>query len=233
MSLKDDVATYSHDTFSRVWSVEEWERVPKEDDELGLGNVGVRIKAAVLYADLTDSTSLVKDQKDEFAAEVYKAYVYAATKAIRYHGGEVTAYDGDRVMGVFMGGTPRNDAVEAAFHISALVEDVTQPQLNAMYGTTKYTVRQKIGIDYSDLLVANTGIRGNNDYVWVGTAANNAAKMAALKLGYETYATESVFSVLTENNTTGSATGAALWTPLGSSTLGFDIYGANARKVNP
>jgi class 3 adenylate cyclase len=212
--------------------VTEKDRVPTEDDAIGLGNVGVRIAATILYADLTDSTGLVKNQSDEFAAEVYKSYVYAAARAIRHHDGAVTAYDGDRVMGVFMGDTMRNNAVEAAFHVSAIVEDIIQPQLDDFYGVSKFTVRQKIGIDQSNILVANTGIRGNNDYVWVGRAANNAAKMAAFKKGYSTYASSAVYSYLKGHNLNASADGHALWTDLGTADLGMRIYGANARKVN-
>jgi len=36
-----------------------------------------------------------------FAAEVYKAYLLGACRVIRAHGGEVTAFDGDRVMASF------------------------------------------------------------------------------------------------------------------------------------
>lgn len=231
MTLKDELTNYIHDTFSKVWTISDWDRVPKEEDKLGLGNVGAKIEATVLYADLADSTGLVKSKSAQFAAEVYKSYVYAAAKCIRHRGGAVTAYDGDRVMGVFMGPRMRNDAVETAFHISAVMEDIVQPELERIYGSG-YTVNQKIGIDQSTLLVANTGIRGNNDYVWVGTAANNAAKMAALKKGYSTYATAAIHSYLGESNLKATSNGAALWTDLGTSDLGYQIYGANARKVN-
>jgi class 3 adenylate cyclase len=232
VTLKDELTTYTRDTFRKAWDVKDWDRVPTADDKLGLGNVGVKINATVLYADLADSTGLVKSRPSQFAAEVYKTYIYAAAKAIRYHGGQVTAYDGDRVMGVFMGGQMRNDAVDAACHISGIVEDIVQPELDSMYGAGSYTVNQKIGIDRSELLVANTGIRGNNDYVWVGTAANNAAKLAALKRGYTTYITHDVFSVLTPANLKVASTGANLWTDLGTTDLGYRIYGSFARKVH-
>ena len=40
-------------------------------------------------------------------------------------------------------------------------------------------VSQVVGIDTSELLVARTGIRGFNELVWVGRAANHAAKLSA------------------------------------------------------
>ena len=232
--LADEVRKYAKSTFLDSWEAPQSAKVPsEEDDPIGLGNKGVKLDAVVLYADMTDSTGLVASRGDQFAAEVYKTFVYAAAKAIRYEGGSVTAYDGDRVMGVFVGERKRNNAVDAAFRIDALIEDVLRPELHAVYSSRGYDVHHKVGIDASPLLVANSGIRGNNSYTWVGTAANNAAKMAALKraYNYSTYVTHSIYSQLLENNLTAASDGASLWTDLGSSDLGYRIYGANARKT--
>jgi class 3 adenylate cyclase len=232
MSIRDEVSKYVHDTFHSVWEVDDSDRVPTEEDAIGLGNQGKSIDATVFYADLTDSTGLVNSQSEQFAAEVYKAYVYAAAKCIRQDGGSVTAYDGDRVMGVFVEGAQRNNAVRAAFRVSAVVEDILQPELDAMYGASQYKIQQKVGMDHSSLLVANTGIRGNNDYVWVGKAANNAAKMAALKRGYNTYATDDVHSGLLDNLLKASGTSDDLWVDLGSGDLGYKIWGGFGRMVH-
>jgi class 3 adenylate cyclase len=48
---------------------------------------------------------------------------------------------------------------------------------------TDFELKQRVGIDTSKVFVARTGIRGSNDLVSVGNAANNAAKMAALAPG--------------------------------------------------
>ncbi len=232
-TLADEVRKYAQSTFRDPWDVTESNSVPDEDTAIGLGNKGVKIDAVVLYADLKDSTGLVAGHTPTFAAEVYKSYVYAAAKAIRYHSGEVTAYDGDRVMGVFVGDRKRNNAVDAALHIDALLEDVLRPALKAVYSTSSYVIEHKVGIDASELLVANTGIRGNNSYTWVGKAANNAAKMAALKrsVNYSTYITSDIFNWLKDYNEFAAKDGAKLWTDLGTADLGYRIYGANARKV--
>lgn len=230
VGLKDQVTDYVRETFRSKWEIDLSDEVPTEEDALGLTNVGVEIEAAVLYADLRDSTGLVATKTREFAAEVYKTYVRSAVRSVGHYKGVVTAYDGDRVMGVFMGGQARNHAVEASTLISAIVEDIVQPELDAVYGAGMYSVKQKVGIDWSKVTVANTGIRGNNDYVWVGTAANNAAKMATLKRGYTTYATTAVYDVMNDANRT-LVSGGPMWTDLGTSDLGFRVYGANARKV--
>jgi hypothetical protein len=70
-------------------------------------------------------------------------------------------------------------------------------------------------------------LRGNNDYVWVGTAANDAVKMAALKKGYSTYITGAIYGVLDEALKT-TSTGTRVWEDLGSNDLGYKIWGSHA-----
>lgn len=58
-----------------------------------------------------------------------------------------------------------------------------------------FNIKQAVGIDTSPLLVARTGIRGANDLVWVGRAANIAAKLCSLREGnYATYITNDVYA---------------------------------------
>ena len=52
-----------------------------------------------------------------------------------------------------------------------------------LYPKTEYKIKQAVGVDTSKLFVARTGIRGSNDLVWVGRAANYAAKLSALRDG--------------------------------------------------
>jgi class 3 adenylate cyclase len=68
-----------------------------------LGNDAVKLSATVLYADLADSTKLVDGHTKQFSAEIYKTFLHCAAKIIRSEDGVITAYDGDRVMAVFIG----------------------------------------------------------------------------------------------------------------------------------
>ena len=225
MAFKDEVANYIRNSFSQKWTVTDGRKVPTPESNIGLGTTAVKIDAVVLYADLADSTGLVKNSKKEYAAGVYKAFVYAAAKCIKLQGGEVTAYDGDRVMGVFMGDGKENAAVRAAFYVRGVRDSILTPELLKVWSPAE-TPKHKVGVDASELWVANTGIRGNTDYVWVGNAANNAAKMAALGTGYSTYVTKPVF----ENLSAGlrGASGSSFWASLSSTGLGYTVYGSNA-----
>jgi class 3 adenylate cyclase len=97
--LEQAVKTIFHDD---LWTNREGQVVP-EAKHLRLGNDAVNLAGTVLYADMSDSTKLVDGHKPHFAAEVYKAYLACAAKVIKSENGTITAYDGDRIMAVFIG----------------------------------------------------------------------------------------------------------------------------------
>ena len=170
-----------------------------ESEEVKLGNDAVKLKATVLYADLADSTALVDGYKKPFAAEIYKAFLHCAAKIIRDEGGTITAYDGDPIMAVYIGNSKNTSAVRTAMKIKYAVSEIINPGRlkqypgNAYPGNA-YAVRHVVGIDTSDLYIARTGVREANDLVWVGRAANYAAKLAALPESYTTYITADIYN---------------------------------------
>jgi class 3 adenylate cyclase len=144
-----------------------------------LGNDAVMLEGTVLYADMADSTALVDGFKDWFAAEVYKSYLVAASHIIRKNSGEITAFDGDRVMAVYVGGTKNTSAAKTALQLNWAVNEINAA-LKSIYPNSAFQLKHSVGIDTSNLFVAKTGIRNSNDLVWVGRAANYAAKLCAV-----------------------------------------------------
>lgn len=199
MGLKDDLTTWTRDVFRSAWTKRDGTKVPDDDSKLGLKNDAIEITGTVLYADLADSTKMVDNETSEFAAEVYKTFLYCAGQVIRDAGGTITAYDGDRIMAVFMGSTPNTDAVRAAMKIRWATDEIVRPQLRDMYKhKSDFTIPHVIGVDTSKLFVAKTGVRGANDLVWVGRAANYAAKLSSLPSTY-IYITKDVYDKMTKD----------------------------------
>ncbi len=227
MTLKDELETYVQKVLDDQWQRRKGQKVPDPED-LPLGNVAVELNATVLYADLAASTRMTRNHKDWFAAEVYKNYLYCASKIIRARGGSITAYDGDRVMAVFIGDRKNSEAAKCALQINWASQKIVQAKLRKRYPQTTFELKQRVGIDTSQLFIARTGIRGNNDLVWVGNASNNAAKMAALPTTYPSYITAKVYGRLADWAKIGSD-GRNMWTNLGTSALGYQIYGSTWR----
>ena len=210
MALSDDLEKEVKSIFATIWQKREGQKVPEAED-IKLGNDAVTLDATVLYADLAESTALVDEHSDQFAAEVYKSYLHCATKIIRSEGGVITAFDGDRVMGVFIGNRKNSAAGEAALKINHAVQKFITPALRAIYSHTSYSVKQAVGIDTSELFIARTGIRGSNDLVWVGRAANYAAKLCSLREGnFASYATADAYERM-NNDAKLSNNGQNMW----------------------
>lgn len=203
MSIAEDIRNNSKDTFNSAWSVRNGLVVPTASD-LKLGNDAVEFKnATILYADLDASTTLVEKKKWEFSGQVYKTFLYAASRLIRNHGGSIVSYDGDRVMGVFISNTQKNDAVSCALVINYTIKNIVQIELEKKW-KTDFKIRHVVGIDTSTVRAARTGVRGDNDLVWIGNAPNLAAKLTSLSADNPTWITKRVYDELLDKNKIGS-----------------------------
>lgn len=221
MTLKDDLDARVGIIIGKPWTTRKGTVVPG-DTSVGLGNDAVEIDATVLYADLSESTKLVDGFKWSFAAEIYKSFLYCAARIITSEGGVITAYDGDRVMAVYLGDSKNTAAARTGMKINFACLNVIQPLIKKRY-TTDFVLHHTVGIDKSTLRVAKTGIRGSNDLVWVGRAANWAAKLCTLSHDYPTWITKDVFdnmndSVKTSNDGR-SMWEERIWTAMGSAKI--------------
>ena len=194
MSLSDNLKSEVKKILGEVWTTRQGRVVPDPED-LGLGNDAVTLNGTVLYADLNQSTDLVDTMKPEFAAEVYKCFLVCAARIIRAQGGEITGYDGDRIMAVYIGRSKNSAAARTALKINYAVTKVINPAIRDQYPRTSYAVKHVVGIDTSNLFVARVGVRGDNDLVWVGRAANYAAKLSD-RSGAPSQITEDVYDRL-------------------------------------
>ena len=128
---------------------------------------------------------------------MYKSYLACAARIIRSEKGIITAYDGDRIMAVYTGGGKDDRAARTALKINFAVQEIINPAIKDEYPTSSFSVRQVVGIDTSELFIVRTGIRGFNELVWVGRAANYAAKLSA-RSGAPSQITADVYDRLSE-----------------------------------
>lgn len=193
MGLKDDLFKEVKDTFSSKWEKQSTASVPAPEDlRLNANHAKDLETATVLYADLDGSTNMVDNNDWSFSAEVYKTYLRCAAEVIRSESGVITAYDGDRVMAIFTGETKNTTAVRCALKINYAVCEIIRPALKAQYPSKDFTLKHVVGIDTSRLCTARIGVRGDNDLVWIGRAANYAAKLTTLS-EKSTWITKSVY----------------------------------------
>jgi class 3 adenylate cyclase len=210
LGLLDDLQKEVKEIVSRQWTERDGTVVPTPAD-LKLGNDGVKLQATVLYADLVGSTELVSQRKYWFSAEVYKAYMVCAAKIIKSQSGAVTAYDGDRIMGVFIGENKEDAAIRAAMQINWALINIVNSEIKSFYVKGPYAASHAIGVDTSELFACRIGVRNDNDIVWVGRAANYAAKLSALRNGYPIYITGNTYDKLSIKCLYGGPASSHMW----------------------
>jgi adenylate cyclase len=188
--------------------------VVPEDSAVPLIGGYVNLDATILYADLADSTETVLFSTD-LAARLFKAYLTCCTLIIREHGGEIRSFDGDRVMGVFIGDHKNTSAVKSALKINHAFEYLIRPEFEEKYEACRnggVALSQCVGVDTSTVYAVRSGIRNNNDLVWVGRAANIAANLSAMReVGYVSYITSDVFDRMNETVKYGGEPKELMW----------------------
>lgn len=201
MTIADDVASDVDSSLREVWNTRDGTVVPETED-VALAGGGVKFGAVMLYVDLVDSTDIaIYDRR--VAAKLFRAFLSTSSRLIRYRNGYVRSFDGDRVMGVFLGNDKNSDAATCAVNIAWAVTQVIRPRFGEAYEVFRnrtYKINHCTGIDRSDVLVVRAGIRNNNDLVWVGRAPNVAAKLSSMRVNpyFTTYITYDVYSQLND-----------------------------------
>lgn len=222
MGLKEDIEAEVRAILRNRWTERDGQVVPVENS-LQLSNDGIWLDATVLYADMDGSTELVDTKTAHFAAEIYKSFLHAAAKIIRSESGEITAYDGDRIMAVFIGDYKNTSAARAALKINYVREYIINPAILHQYPSSNFQLKHVVGVDTSPLFVARTGIRGANDLVWVGRAANHAAKLTTLSSEYPSRITGEVFDKMHQSAKV-SQDGRSMWEQVTWNPTGRRIY---------
>jgi class 3 adenylate cyclase len=146
-------------------------------NDLTFGNSGERLDVTVLYADISESTSMVDSLTDTRAAEYYKAFLHCASQLIKRNKGEIEAYDGDRVMALYVGDEQADDAVRTALELNYAVIKIINPTFEDVYQQYHRKLKFTVGIDSRKVLAIKVGIRAVGELAWIGAAANYASKL--------------------------------------------------------
>ncbi|MFD6876945.1 MULTISPECIES: adenylate/guanylate cyclase domain-containing protein [unclassified Streptomyces] len=201
MSLGDDIRSDVDKLVSTAWTIRNGQVVPGTDDIRLYTNDAVRLDAVYLYADLLGSTKLARNFPQETAGKVIRASLRAASLIITGQGGEIRSYDGDRVMGIFIGDSKNSSAAKAALQISYAMSHIVEPALDAELPSLKqggYRPRMCVGIASGKAFIARAGVRKRSDLVSIGRAPNVAAKLSDIREPgtYRTYITSGVYGML-------------------------------------
>lgn len=215
MALADTISTNISTIFDTAWDTRDGQVVPKTED-VALRNGAVKLDAVMLYADLANSTKLARQFPDSVAAKIARAYLSSMTRLVNKTGGTVRSFDGDRVMGVFIGGQKNTNAATCALKMAHVVEKILRPKSEAKFPSLKtkgFVIDHCVGVASSEVLVVRGGVRGSNDLVFIGSAPNLAAKMSEIRASpYRSYLTHQVYGMLLDRAKYGGPNNKNMWT---------------------
>lgn len=226
MGKADELSSDVQTIISTKWSKRTGNKIPSTED-VALAGGAVEIEAAFLYADLANSSKMAKELDRRIAAKIVKSFLSSASKLIIHNGGKVVSFDGDRVLGVFCGGTPNSDAAKCALQIKYTVHNVIKEKFESQYESVRnasFSIDHGVGVDSGTVLAVRGGVRGSNDLIWIGRAANLAAKLSDLREApYQSFITAAVYNRLIDSSKYGGAESKNMWEKRSWSFLGDSI----------
>ena len=214
LTLANEIRRDVSSTISSAWKVRKGRTVPSTES-IALVGGAVELEAAFLYADLANSSRLARDLDRRVAAKILKSFLATTTRLIRARGGAVVSFDGDRVLGVFVGDLKNTNAAKCALQIKWTVKCVIRARFESAYKPVRnlgFPIAHGVGIDTGTVLMVRAGARGDNDLISIGRAPSLAAKLSELREGnYQSFLTASVYNKLADSSKYGGKPRKSMW----------------------
>lgn len=196
MAIKETLKTSVQNLYDTDWNERNGTVIP-ESDTIVLKDGAVKITGTFLYADLAASSKIAKLCPWGTTAKIIRSYLDCAVRIIKDSGGEIRSFDGDRVMGIFIGDSPNTNAVNCARKIDWAVENIINPKARAKFKSIENNdikITHCVGIDIGETRAVRAGIRNNNDLIWIGKAPSFAAKLSDIRnYPYSVYISKASF----------------------------------------
>jgi len=214
MALADVISNEIQKIIDTLWNKRKGTKIPSTED-VALAGGAVELDATFLYADLANSSKMAKELDRRIAAKILKSFLATTSRLIKSRGGSIVSFDGDRVLGVFVGDAKNSEAAKCALQINYVMSEYIRPKYEKKYDAVKnasFTLAHGVGIDTGTVLAVRAGARGSNDLIWIGRAPNLAAKLSDLRESpHCTFITASVYNSLNNTSKYGGSENKNMW----------------------
>lgn len=183
MAIIEDLTNDVQGIIDMPWNTRQGQKVPSSTD-VALAGGAVELDATFLYADMANSSKMAKELDRRVVAKILKSFLATTARLVRFHDGSIVSFDGDRILGVFIGDSKNSTAAKCGLQINYTVKNIIRTKFESKYDTVKnasFTIRHGIGVDTGTVLAVRVGVRGDNDLIWIGRAPNLAAKLSDLR----------------------------------------------------
>ncbi|EGD54241.1 adenylate/guanylate cyclase domain-containing protein [Gordonia neofelifaecis] len=158
--------------FSRHVGVGVADLALEHDGEL----VGSNTDAAMIFVDITGSTSFAARRDPRETAVVLNAFFSIVAEVVAEHGGFINKFEGDAALVVFGAPEPMDNPAEAALAAARELGEALGEKLPLEWG---------MAVSYGSVFAGNIGARTRYEYTVIGDPVNECARLSdRAKEGY-------------------------------------------------
>jgi predicted ATPase/class 3 adenylate cyclase len=141
---------------------------------------GERKQVTVLFADLKDSTELIKDLDPEAAQQLLDPAIQCMMDAVHRFEGTVNQVLGDGIMALFGAPIAHEDHALRACYAALAMQAALRTHAEAVRRTHGITLHMRVGMHCGEVVVRTIGNDLHMDYSAVGQTTHLAARMEQL-----------------------------------------------------
>jgi predicted ATPase/class 3 adenylate cyclase len=141
---------------------------------------GERKHVTVLFADLKDSTELIRDLDPEDAQKLLDPAIHIMMEAVHRFEGTVNQVLGDGIMALFGAPLAHEDHAARACYAALAMQAAMHPYAEEVRRTYGMTLRIRVGLNSGEVVVRTIGNDLHMDYSAVGHTTNLASRMEQL-----------------------------------------------------
>jgi class 3 adenylate cyclase len=141
---------------------------------------GERKQVTVLFADIKDSTELIKDLDPEAAQQLLDPALHAMMDAVHRFEGTVNQVLGDGVMALFGAPLAHEDHALRACYAALTMQTAMREYTEAVRRAHEIEMRIRVGLNSGEVVVRAIGNDLHMDYSAVGQTTHLAARMEQL-----------------------------------------------------
>jgi class 3 adenylate cyclase/tetratricopeptide (TPR) repeat protein len=141
---------------------------------------GERKQVTVCFADIKDSTELIKDLDPEEAQQLLDPAIHIMMDAVHRFEGTVNQVLGDGIMALFGAPLAHEDHAARACYAALAMQAAMQPYADEMFRSHGITMRIRVGLNSGEVVVRTIGNDLHMDYSAVGQTTNLASRMEQL-----------------------------------------------------
>ena len=190
---------------------------------------GERKQVTVLFADMKDSTELIKDLDPEAAQQLLDPALHLMMEAVHRFEGTVNQVLGDGIMALFGAPIAHEDHALRACYAALALQTAMQPYAEDVRRRHGVTLRIRVGLNAGEVVVRAIGNDLHMDYSAVGQTVHLAARMEQLAAPGSTLLTAATLR-LVEGLVRVTALGPLPVKGLTEPVEGFELVGASGLR---